>query len=370
MTDRLPLHVSAVGAVSPAGIGIETLMKGCPPPDREMGLASSPARSFRAFLVDRSDPRWNRWAAEPRLRRAGPMAQFLVEAIQQALTGVSAKERSRMGLIAVFNNGIIAHASRFFAGYRNQGRRFASPLLFPETIYNAATSHAAAVFGLGGPSSSLVGDESAWVEGIRMARIWLELGRASTVLVTAAEEVTPVTLDGFHSARWLRRTLPFRPAEGAAALLLTANPENSLFALEPAPTGFPYRSRRELALVASNLARELPPHAPRYPTAEASWLGPLEKAVLRPIPSVKPYPYIGEAFGVSAGWHTLRAATLLSERCQEILVPLWGSSHQLTWLLLRRTRDTAESPEPPVSPSGGTDARLPSPPRRSDESEG
>ncbi|MDD2676849.1 MAG: beta-ketoacyl synthase N-terminal-like domain-containing protein [Methylacidiphilaceae bacterium] len=335
MTDRLPVYVNAVGAVSPAGLGAEQLAPWHPPAEKEMALSSSPSRRFPVFLVERSDPRWNRWTAEPRLRRAGGLSQFLVEAIHQALVGVTEQARSRMGLVAVFNNGSIAHTARFFTGYRSQGRRFASPLLFPETVYNAATSHAAAVFGLGGPTCSLIGDEAAWVEGIRMARIWLQLGRASTALVAAAEELTPVTLDAFHSAGWLRRARPFRPAEGAAALLLTTCLDGALFALLGAPTSFPYRNRGELALIASKLACDLPPKIPVYPTAGDSWLGPLERVFLRQMPSLGSFPYVGEAFAVSSGWHTIRAASLLSEQHTEILLPLWGCIHQFSWLHLR-----------------------------------
>ncbi|WP_196799630.1 beta-ketoacyl synthase N-terminal-like domain-containing protein [Verrucomicrobium sp. 3C] len=335
MTDRSPLYVSAVGIVSPAGLGAEPLRQLHSSAEKEMALSSSPSRSFPVFLVDRSDPRWNRWVEEPRLRRAGGLALFLVEAIHQALVGLREQARSRMGLISVFNNGSIAHTARFFAGYRGQGRRFASPLLFPETVYNAATSHAAAVFGLLGPTCTLVGDESAWVEGIRMARIWLELGRASAVLVAAAEEVTSVSLDAFHSAGWLRKGRAFRPAEGSAALLLTTCPQDALFVLVDAPASIPYRNQEELASVASRLACELPPGVPVYQTAEGSWLGPLEKALLRQMPSAGSFPYLGEAFAVSAGWHTIRAASLLSERRREILLPLWGSIHQISWLHLR-----------------------------------
>ena len=168
-----------------------------------------------------------------------------------------------------------------------------------------------------------------------MARIWIELGYVSSALVAAAEEITPVTLDAFHCARWLHKNRPFRPAEGAVALLLAARPERSLFALGTAPTSFSYRTRKELPLAASLLAQGLPPKVPAYPTARASWLGPLESAALRSLPALEPYPCLGEAFAVSSGWHTLRASTLLSEERPEILVPVWGSNHQLSWLHLR-----------------------------------
>lgn len=332
-----------------------------------MGLASSPSRSLPVFAVDRSDPRWRAWEEEPRLRRAGALARFLVEASRQALARVDEQARARIGLITAFNNGSIAHIARFFAGYRSQGRRFASPLLFPETVYNAATSHAAAVFGLGGPGCSLVGDESAWVEGLRMARVWLELGHASMVLLAASEEITPVTLDAFRCARWFHGSRPFRPAEGAVALLLTAQPENALFALEPAPMSLPYASRKELPLVASRLVRELPATVPVYPTAQGSWLGPLERTALRPLPAVEPYPYLGEAFPVSAGWQTIRAATLLSERRRGILVPVWGSSHQLSWLHLRFVRDAAQGAGFPIPPPSECQSSRPSCSRPLDE---
>ncbi len=315
-----------------------------------MQLSSSPSRSFPIFAVDRSHPRWRTWAEEPRLRRAGGLAQFLLEAIQQALAGIDEPSRQRMGLIAVLNNGSIAHIARFFSGYRSQGRRFASPLLFPETVYNAATSHAAAVLGLGGPSCSLVGDESAWIEGLRMARVWLELGHASTVLLAASEEITTASLAAFQCAGWLRGSRPFRPAEGAVALLLTVQPESALFALEAAPISLPYTSRKELLPVAARLARKMPTHLPVYPTAQGSWLGPLEKAVLGSHPVAEPYPYLGEAFPVSSGWQTIRAATLLSEGRPEILVPIWGSSHQLSWLHLRLVR-RGRLPIPPLGRS-------------------
>ncbi|WP_178087744.1 beta-ketoacyl synthase N-terminal-like domain-containing protein [Methylacidimicrobium cyclopophantes] len=337
----MPLYVNAVGAVSAAGIGAENLTKCCPPAEKEMALASSPNRSFRVFLVDRSDPRWNTWMMEPRLRRAGAMAQFFAEAVRQVVENVPEQEKSRIGLIAIFNNGSIGHTVRFVAGYRGQGRRFASPLLFPETVYNAATSHAAAVFGLGGPCSTLVGDESAWIDGIRMARVWLRLGHVSTALVVAAEELTPVTLDAYYSARWLRRKRPFRPAEGSAALLLTAHSHQALFEVQEAPTNLPYRNRQELVRLASALAADLPPNVPAYRTAQASWLGSIERAALRDISLLDPYPYLGEAWAVSAGWHTIRAASLLSERRTEILLPIWGTTHQLSWLQLRRIGSTA-----------------------------
>ncbi|CAB4243465.1 conserved protein of unknown function [Methylacidimicrobium sp. AP8] len=333
MTDRLLLHARALGVVSPAGFGPESLIRPVPPEERAMVLASAPTRSFPVFAVDRSDRRWQVWAEEPRLRRAGSLTQFLVEAIGQALAGAGAADRGGMGLIAVFNNGSISHSARFFAGYRGQGRRFASPLLFPETVYNAATSHAAAVFGLRGPSCSLVGDESAWVEGLRMGRIWLELGHASTVLLAASEEITSITLDAFRSASWLHPSRPFRPAEGAVALLLTARPESGLFSVAPAPMSFPYASRKELPLIASRFAQGLP-HVPVHPTARGSWLESLERQVLGSFPCVESYPYIGSAFSVSSGWQTIRAATLLSEKRPEILVPIWGTSHQLSWIHL------------------------------------
>jgi 3-oxoacyl-(acyl-carrier-protein) synthase len=49
------------------------------------------------------------------------------------------------------------------------GASAASPLLFPETVFNAPASHLAAILGITGASYTLVGDGAVGVLALRMA---------------------------------------------------------------------------------------------------------------------------------------------------------------------------------------------------------
>ena len=102
------------------------------------------------------------------------------------------------------------------------GPRFASPNLFPETVFNSPTSHVAAVLGVAGPCYSLVGDDAAWVSAIRVAASWLATGSVDHALVIGAVELDPIVIDAFVTAGWLppHEQTGYVPGEGAGALLL------------------------------------------------------------------------------------------------------------------------------------------------------
>ncbi len=83
-----------------------------------------------------------------------------------------------------------------------QGAHSASPLLFPETVYNAAASHLAALLGVNGQSYTLVGDSSVGLGAIHFATELLtmqpELDRC---LVVGTEEADWLLADAFASWR-------------------------------------------------------------------------------------------------------------------------------------------------------------------------
>ena len=62
-------------------------------------------------------------------------------------------------------SGGVNYTRRFYHEIVTQGANGASPLLFPETVYNAAASHLAALLGLNGQSYTLVGDSSVGLGG-------------------------------------------------------------------------------------------------------------------------------------------------------------------------------------------------------------
>ena len=327
---KINLAVMGQGAVSPAGAGVEALLQREPIPVSVASLGQ-PDQAWPVLRVDLKNPAFARWQREPRLRRASSMSFFLMEAGEQALTGVSSNDRSETGLIVAFSTGCLAYSRRFFEGIVTQGQRAASPALFPETVFNSPVSHVASVLGLNGAAYSLVGDETAWIAALKTASIWLQQERVKQVLVLGGEEFDPIVLDAYRSARWLGHENGFLVSEGAAGLLVR-KPTN-----EPAPIitsahdGFIYRSKKEAALAAKRILNESDSALPCYPSAQHNWLGSLEKKLTknRSLAPLADRPYLGEAFTASAAWHTLRALTLLDARLPRLLLPVWGLNHQL-----------------------------------------
>ncbi|MBI3874673.1 MAG: hypothetical protein HY300_01625 [Verrucomicrobia bacterium] len=92
----------------------------------------------------------------------------------------------------------------------------ASPLLFPETVFNAPASHLSSVLASVAANYTLVGDTGVFLHGLALAAGWLEDGRVERCLVVAAEEVNWITADVL---RHFRKSITL--AEGAGAVLLT-----------------------------------------------------------------------------------------------------------------------------------------------------
>jgi 3-oxoacyl-(acyl-carrier-protein) synthase len=137
--------------------------------------------------------------AHPRLRRAGRISHFAAAASLEALgdTRVEAVKTGslRLGLVYTLVNGGVVYSRRFFGEVLAQPST-ASPILFPETVFNAPASHLAAFLGLTGPVTTIVGDTGAFLHGLDTASLWLELGLVDACLVTGAEEADWMTAEG------------------------------------------------------------------------------------------------------------------------------------------------------------------------------
>jgi hypothetical protein len=339
---KVDLAVIGHGAVSPAGIGMDALLHQQPVPS-SVAMPGQPDQSWPVLRIDQKAAAFARWQREPRLRRASPLAFFLVEAAEQALAGVDSTDRAKTGLIVAFSAGCLAYSRRFFEAIITQGQKAASPALFPETVFNSPISHVASVLGLNGAAYALVGDETAWVAALKTASVWLRQERVKQVLVLGAEEFDPVVLNAYGSARWLRQddgANGFLASEGAAGVLVRLAIPGDAQIITSARDGMIYRTKKEAFSAAERLLHAVDPTLPCFRSAEHNWLGSLEKKMLdrRPSPSDKKVPYLGEAFTASAAWHTLRALTLLSDQVPRLLLPIWGLNHQLGSLELERQK--------------------------------
>ncbi|MEI6606911.1 MAG: beta-ketoacyl-[acyl-carrier-protein] synthase family protein [Verrucomicrobiota bacterium] len=218
------LAITGIGAVSPAGWGVAALMAALesgkippdtclvPPPGAAQGAASQRVRAVPRPAPDRA------LAGHPRLRRATPVSLFAAAAGLEALgperaAGVTAGTL-RAGLIYTLLNGGVSYCGRFF-GEVMANPATASPILFPETVFNAPASHLASALNITGPCASLVGDSAQFLAAIDMAALWLELNLIDLVVLVGAEENDWLPAS---AVALLKLGVPL--AEGAAAIVV------------------------------------------------------------------------------------------------------------------------------------------------------
>jgi 3-oxoacyl-[acyl-carrier-protein] synthase II len=317
-----PLGICGVGAVFPAE-GVQW-------------ISSVEGRDHPARRVDLTQPTLQSLCSEPRLRRASPITGFMLGAAQQALMQAGPVDRAGLGLVVTLHTGMIVATRRFFEGLVKDGQRFASPNLFPETVFNSAASHVAAVLGVTGLCYTLLGDDSAWLSGLRVAGCWLAKGLVEHALVIGAEEFDPLELDAYAQARWLRLDRRFKPSEGAGALLLRRARPTDPAQVTALAEGFTYRDIRQARQAAEEMLAHFPGTREVSRTAEHKWLGKLEAELHQRHGLIAQVSSngLGEAFVASAAWDTIRAVDWVKAERKPLLVPIWGQSGQCSALLL------------------------------------
>ena len=224
----VPPHLEIIGrgVVFPGGLGVDCLANCFPKePELEKTLAT-PHQSFPVRKINLNWDKLARWRSEARLRRASPLAFYLAEAANQAMSSLGDIPLERVGLVCALGTGSINFSRKFYQGILSRGRHFASPALFPETVYNSPTSHIAALLNIKGACTTVVGDETAWVDALRVAQVWLACHTVEAVLVLAGEELDPIALDAFVCAGWFRRGMV--ASEGAAAVLVRQSSESTI----------------------------------------------------------------------------------------------------------------------------------------------
>jgi Beta-ketoacyl synthase, N-terminal domain len=295
---------------------------------------SAPSGEHTVFCADRTQPQLVALQNEARVRRASPITLFMLAAAQQALATEPGLDRNRLGIVAAFNTGVVVPTRRFFEGIVKNGQRFASPNVFPETVFNSATSHVASVLGATGPAYSLVSDDAAWVGAIHVARTWLANESVEHALVIGATELDPIAIDAYVCGGWLSphgRT-GFVPGEGAGALLVRRARDGDGLRIAQMADGFTYRSPRDVCQVAQDCLARFPVADAVCRTAQHTWLRSVESKLAGD--GFPKLPYYGEAFAASAAWNTIFAAEFARKGQLGILLPIWGLNGECSALLL------------------------------------
>jgi hypothetical protein len=213
------VFIHGIGAVSPAGWDISALRQAL---DFGVPIATTPLerpgwkRPLLARRVPQPAPKLA-FLANARLRRTSPMSLFAAAAAMEALqsAGYSLQPEHRLGIIFCVTAGCVQYSRRFYdEAWRNPPT--ASPLIFPETVFNAPASHLSALLESPCVNYTLVGDPGTFLQALALAAGWLADGRVDSCLVVGAEELDWLTADAYR-----RFSRGVACGEGAGAVYLS-----------------------------------------------------------------------------------------------------------------------------------------------------
>jgi hypothetical protein len=321
------VFVHGLGAVSPAGWGVPALRdildKERPLPvqslarpgwDKPLPVRPVPPPAIRSAFL-----------AHPRLRRASPMTHYAVGAALEALGQDAELIRSgalRLGIVASTLTGGISYSRRFYEEAL-QNPATASPMIFPETVFNSSASHLAAYLGSSAVNYTLVGDAGTFLQGLALAAGWLENDVAEACVVIGAEEPDWTVSDALRL--FDSRTVH---ASGAGALYLKSGlPSTALVELAVVTDAFaatrtPARTeavRKMRAQLPVGTSGELLCVCERGDAAWSEWTGKV----------MAPKEILGESFTASAAWNCVAACDSIEHhRCSAANVSITGAGVQ------------------------------------------
>jgi 3-oxoacyl-[acyl-carrier-protein] synthase II len=333
------IFVCGIGAVSPAGWGVaplrDALARGDPAPTTQLPRPGW-NHPIRVRQVPPPLPR-PAFMSHPRLRRVSPIAHYAAAAALEALGDDAAQFQSRpaagasrLGIIFCSMCGCVNYSRRFYDEVLRDPAT-ASPLIFPETVFNSTASHLAALLGTLAINYTLVGDPGTFLQGIALAAGWLASERADACLVVGAEEMDWLTADAMRLFQ--RGTIL---ADGAGALYLRREPGQEpvihlhavtsahLFGENQSRAAAARKARAELSgIEKDNLLCDGLQGIERADRDERSawrdWRGP--RLSLKKI--------LGEGLMASAAWQCAGAVAALKEnRCAAATVSVVGCNQQ------------------------------------------
>ncbi|MEP6821223.1 MAG: beta-ketoacyl synthase N-terminal-like domain-containing protein [Chthoniobacterales bacterium] len=231
----MSLRISGMGWVTPLGSGVSAVWERLLAGDEAHAETVPSALQTLDYSAFRVPPDALATApAHPRLRRSSAISRFAVVAglgaLADAQIKLDAASAERTAIIFAISNGGVVYTKRFYHEVVEAGAQAASPLLFPETVFNAPASHLAAILGITGASYTLVGDGAVGLLALKMAEDLMQSEALDRCLVVGAEEADWLLCDAFHRWRLLRAAPPievFSPrsrgivlSEGAGAVVV------------------------------------------------------------------------------------------------------------------------------------------------------
>ncbi|MEY2551146.1 MAG: hypothetical protein QOG12_1290, partial [Verrucomicrobiota bacterium] len=247
-----------------------------------------------------------------------------LEALTNANVKLDPETAKRSALIFAVSNGGVIYTKRFYHDIVESGAQAASPLLFPETVFNAPASHLAAILGITGASYTLVGDGAVGTLALKMAEDLMASDALDRCLVVAAEEADWLLCDAYRKWRLLRSAPPIEPfqhpprgtilSEGAGAVLIGREGQ---VRIEKICSGTNFQKQREAAAAVDKVFSELgaPPPDLVAASANGTFIDGAERAAIEnhspnaALIAVK--GDLGEGVGASSLWQAIAATQAL-----------------------------------------------------------
>jgi len=352
----MSLRISGMGWVTPLGNGETAVAE---------SISSPLGQDYPVFRVPAEATA--QAPAHPRLRRSSAISRFAVvaglAALADAKVTLDPEIAARTALIFAVSNGGVIYTKRFYHDIVESGAQAASPLLFPETVFNAPASHLAAILGITGASYTLVGDGAVGILAMKMAEDLMVNDALDYCLVVGAEEADWLLCDAYRKWRLLRSAPPIEPfqqpprgmilSEGAGAILLE---RNGPIEIERIASGTNFRKQREVGACLEKVFAELCAEPTDLVVASANGTfidGAESAAVSAHCPNAKVYAIkgaLGESVGASGLWQTICAvqslqtrripdksaeAEPISPRLRSAIVSTCGLNQQVAGLRLR-----------------------------------
>jgi hypothetical protein len=323
------VFIHGAGVVSPAGWGWPDL-RAALLADRPFPTQPLPRPGWDECLPVRKVPPSAKrpdFLGHPRLRRASPVTTFAAAAAQEARNGTAV---ARLGIIFCVTGACVQFSRRFYdEAWHNPAT--ASPLVFPETVFNAPSSHLSALLESSDVNYTLVGDAGTFLQALSTAADWLQNGRVEACLVVGAEELDWITSD---ACRHFSRAVVC--SEGAGALYLSCQPPTTatgveLIAITDSHLYLNGQSRMQtMQAMRETLPRTLPQAVLCDSQSESVGRDRAEAAAWQDWSGARlsPRKILGEGLVASSAWQCAAAVNLLREKQYEAALVSVCAGHQ------------------------------------------
>jgi len=207
MSERI--CITGVGVVSSIGIGKEefllALKNGQSGIEEVKAFDTHFSRSKKAGMVQNFNPK--DFMAPSKIRRLDRASQFAIAAAKLALAdahfSVTRQNSSRVGVVLGSGFCGLSSSEEFHRGQVLKGFLDLNPMLFPNTVPNAASSHVSIELGIQGVNCTLVQSFCSAEAALTFACDQIRTGRADLILTGGVDELSEILFRGFSDLHLL-----------------------------------------------------------------------------------------------------------------------------------------------------------------------